>query len=60
MTCPDCGAERVSFEHYATGDWDVRYACGSTNDDNENKFRSDECKLREAEKKVSPNDRRQR
>ena len=54
MACPDCGAERVSYDHYASGDWDVRYACGSTNDDNGNKFQSDECKEQQEKKKASP------
>lgn len=48
MNCPHCGAARESFEGWATGDWNVRYECGSTNDDNNDRWRSEECREREA------------
>ncbi len=57
MNCPDCGAAAACWEHLATGDWYVRYDCGSSNDDNGDKFRSNECREREQTAKETQSER---
>lgn len=49
--CPLCGAPCVQNDVYATGDWNMAYACGTSNDDNDNRYVGQRCKNRQREAK---------
>jgi len=43
MHCPSCNSITVWREDLPTGDWEVRFACGSSLDDNGLLVKTKEC-----------------
>ena len=52
-TCKYCGSVEAESEHLATGDWYVRFACGTWLDDNGDEVRGQHCLNRVRDQKAS-------
>lgn len=52
MNCHHCYSPSVVNDHYATGDWNITYECGTSHDDNGNHYQSEKCKELEAALKL--------